>query len=63
MEQKVFESKFDQELKQCNTMSEVLATVGKYYDLEQPLGFATKVLVVGGVKKIIKIIQAARRIL
>lgn len=62
MEQKIFESKFEAELKNCNTMKEVLVTVEKYYNLDEPLGFATKILVVGGVKKIIKLIQAARRI-
>lgn len=58
-----FQSKFDQELNACNNMGEVLDTVQRHYDLTKPFGVATKLLVIGGVKKILKTIQAvAKRI-
>lgn len=57
-----FESQFDSELKQCNNMNDILDCVQRHYDLSKPLGLATKLLVVGGVKKIIKMIQAVRKI-
>jgi len=60
-EQKLFESMFDKELKECNTMNQVLDCVQRHYDLDKPLGLATKLVVVAGVKKIIKLIQAVRR--
>lgn len=59
--QKIFESNFEKELKECNTMNEVLDCVQRHYDLDKPLGLATKVVVVTGVKKIIKLIQAVQR--
>jgi len=58
-----FESIFDQELKNCNTMNEVLDCVQRHYDLNKPLGIATKLLVIGGVKKIIKMVQAVRKVI
>jgi hypothetical protein len=58
---KMFESMFDKELKECNTMNQVLDCVQRHYDLDKPLGLATKLLVVTGVKKIIKLIQAVRK--
>jgi len=56
-----FQSKFDQELNQCNNMREVLDTVEKHYDLTKPFGLATKIMVIAGVKKILKIIQAVSK--
>lgn len=56
-----FQTKFDVELNQCNTMSEVLDTVQRHYDLDKPFGLATKVMVIAGVKKILKIIQAVSK--
>jgi hypothetical protein len=48
----------ENELKQARTMAEVLAICAKYYDLNQPLGIATKAVVVQGVKSAIKLIKA-----
>ena len=59
--QQHFESMFDKEIKECNTMNEVLDCVQKHYDLNKPLGIATKILVIGGVKKIIKMVQAVQK--
>jgi hypothetical protein len=59
--QQIFESNFDKEIKECNTMNEVLDCVQKHYDLNKPLGIATKILVIGGVKKIIKMVQAVQK--
>jgi len=56
-----FQSKFDQELNAANNMREVLDTVEKHYDLTKPFGLATKVMVVAGVKKILKIIAAVQK--
>ena len=56
-----FQSKFDQELNQCNNMTQILDCVQRHYDLDKPFGLATKLLVIGGVKKILKSIQAVSK--
>jgi len=56
-----FQSKFDQELNNCNNMGEVLDTVQRHYDLTKPFGIATKIMVLAGVKKILKTIQAVSK--
>lgn len=56
-----FQTKFDQELNQCNNMSEILDCVQRHYDLDKPFGLATKVMVIAGVKKILKLIQAVTK--
>ena len=56
-----FQSKFDQELTQCINMTQILDCVQRHYDLDKPFGLATKILVIGGVKKILKIIQAVTK--
>jgi len=56
-----FQTKFDQELNQCNNMSEILDCVQRHYDLDRPFGLATKVMVIAGVKKILKLIQAVSK--
>jgi hypothetical protein len=61
MSEQQFQSMFDKELKECNTMNQVLDCVQRHYDLDKPLGLATKLVVVTGVKKIIKLIQAIRK--
>jgi len=48
----------DQELKNARTMAEILAICAKYYDLTQPLGIATKAVVIQGVKSTVKLIKA-----
>ena len=48
----------DQELKNCNTMAEILNVVAKHYNLNKPLGIATKIIVVIGINKVLKIINA-----
>lgn len=55
------ESVFDKELETCTNMEQVLDCVQKHYDLKKPFGIATKILVLGGVKKIIKLIQAVQK--
>jgi len=42
-------------------MTQVLDCVKRHYDLDKPFGLATKLLVIGGVKKILKIIQAVQK--
>ena len=36
---------FDEDLKACNNMDQVLDVVQKHYDLSKPFGLAVKVLV------------------
>lgn len=48
----------DEKLKQCRTMGEILAVCNEYYNLDQPLGIATKAVVTSGIKKVIKLINA-----
>jgi hypothetical protein len=42
-------------------MYQVLDCVKKHYDLSKPFGIATKIMVLAGVKKIIKVIQAVQK--
>jgi hypothetical protein len=56
-----FEANFDKDLKDCVNMDQVLDVVQKHYDLKKPFGIATKLLVITGVKKIIKLIQAVQK--
>jgi hypothetical protein len=43
-------------------MDQVLNVVSKHYDLSQPFGFATKIIVVNGIKKILDLVKAKPRI-
>jgi hypothetical protein len=56
------DQKFNEELNKCNNMDQVLNVVSKHYDLSQPFGFATKVIVVTGIKKILDLVKAKPRI-
>jgi hypothetical protein len=47
-----------EELKQCQTMAQILEVCAKHYNLNEPLGFATKIIVSAGLEKVIKIINA-----
>jgi len=53
---------FDEDLKKCNNMDQVLDVVQKYYALDRPFGIATKLLVIAGIKKILDMVKAAPRI-
>jgi hypothetical protein len=53
-----FKTNFDIELEKCQNMEQVLDCVSKHYNLSQPFGIATKIMVIGGVKKIISLIKA-----
>lgn len=46
------------ELSESKTMAEILAVTAKYYDLNQPLGIATKAIVTAGIEKVVKMIGA-----
>lgn len=56
-----FQSNFDKELNNCTNMGEILDCVQKHYDLTKPFGIATKIMVIQGVKKIIKLIEAVQK--
>lgn len=45
-------------LKQAKTMNDILKTCQEHYDLDQPLGIASKAVVIAGVKQAIKLIKA-----
>tara|TARA_R100000664_G_C2759378_1_gene149092 strand:+ start:3764 stop:3943 length:180 start_codon:yes stop_codon:yes gene_type:complete len=45
----------------CNTMQEILDECAKQYDLNKPLGFATKIIVISGIKKVVKLIKAEKK--
>jgi hypothetical protein len=51
----------DNDLKNCNNLKEVLIVVEKYYDLRQPFGIATKILIINGIKKILQMIKAVKK--
>lgn len=46
------------ELSESKTMAEILVVTAKYYDLNQPLGIATKAIVTAGIEKVVKMIGA-----
>jgi hypothetical protein len=52
---------FEQDIKQCNTMKQILVVVEKYYNLDKPLGIATKIIVQVGIKKILTVIKAEEK--
>ena len=47
-----------EELNKCQTMAQILEVCAKHYDLNEPLGFATKIIVVKGMDSVIKLIKA-----
>jgi hypothetical protein len=55
------DKQFNEELNKCNNMDQVLSVVSKHYDLSQPFGFATKIIVVQGIKKILDLVKAKPR--
>jgi len=50
-----------EELKNCQTMAQILEVCAKHYDLNEPLGFATKIIVSAGLEKVIKMINAKQK--
>ena len=51
----------NKELKNCNTLKEIIATMDKYYNLDQPLGVMSKATVLSGLDSVIKITQIKKR--
>lgn len=45
------------ELKDAKTLNQVFAISAKYYDLDQPLGVASKIVVSQGMQKVINIVR------
>lgn len=56
------EKALNDDLQKCNNMEQVLKAIEKHYDLHQPFGFATKIIVINGVKKILEIVKAKPKI-
>jgi hypothetical protein len=48
----------EQELKNAQSMNDVLRIVNKYYNLDAPLGIASKIVVINGLKTVLKMIKA-----
>ena len=55
------EKQFNEALKTCNNMDQVLDVVQKFYALDRPFGIATKIIVIPGVKKILDVVKAEPR--
>ena len=55
------DEQFKKDLAECETLNEVLKTANKYYDLDQPMGIASKIVVTQGIIKIIKMVRAVKR--
>lgn len=51
----------EQELKSARTMNEIFAICNKYYNLDENLGIASKIVVTNGIKHVLKIIKAKNR--
>lgn len=56
-----FANNFNEEIKTCTNMQQVLVVINKYYQLDKPFGIATKLLVITGVKKILALIKAQEK--
>lgn len=52
---------FDEDIKQCNNLDQVLDVIQKHYDLSKPFGIGTKMLVIAGVRKLLDLIKAHPR--
>lgn len=55
------DKQFNEALKKCNNMDQVLDVVQKFYALDRPFGIATKIIVIAGVKKILDVVKAEPR--
>lgn len=51
----------ENELKNCATMNEIFAVVNKYYNLDEKLGIASKVVVTNGIKTVLNIVKAKKK--
>jgi len=58
---KNFANNFNEDLKSCDNMQQVLVVINNYYKLDKPFGIATKLLVITGVKKILTLIKAQEK--
>lgn len=50
----------ENKIKQAQTMQQILDVVAQEYDLNQPLGIATKSIVVSGLNSVLKLIKAKK---
>lgn len=48
----------EQELKNAKTMNDIFTICNKYYNLDEPLGIASKIVVTNGIKHVLKMIKA-----
>tara|TARA_R110002020_G_scaffold335304_2_gene550475 strand:- start:4835 stop:5023 length:189 start_codon:yes stop_codon:yes gene_type:complete len=51
---------FEEKLSETETMQEILNVCSEYYNLNEPLGFGTKIVVTSGIKKVVKVIRAEK---
>jgi hypothetical protein len=50
----------ESKLKDAKSMNDILKIVQEQYDLNQPLGIATKQIVISGLNSVLKIIKAKK---
>ena len=55
------QTRLKNDLKNCATMNEVIRTVDKYYNLDQPLGALGKAAVVNGLFTALKVTNTKER--
>jgi hypothetical protein len=53
--------KLKEELKSAKTLNQVLSMVNKYYDLDEPLGIAGKLVVINGIGAVLRAIRAKEK--
>lgn len=54
------EKTYEQKLSEAQTMQQILNVCAEHYDLNEPLGFGTKIVVTSGIKKVVKVIRAKK---
>ena len=53
--------KLKEELKSAKTLNQVLSMVNKYYDLDEPLKIAGKLVVINGIGAVLRAIRAKEK--
>jgi hypothetical protein len=53
--------KLKEELKSAKTLNQVLIMVNKYYDLDEPLKIAGKLVVINGIGAVLRAIRAKEK--
>jgi hypothetical protein len=54
-------TELNNDLKNARSFNDIVKTVNKYYDLDKPLGIASKAMILGSLNTILKAINASER--